>query len=100
VKLAAEQFEIAHAVKLRVVRHSRRAIAESELGAQVKLDLRAAVGGAAAERTAGAPLVHRERPFDLAPRAGRGLSRRGWLLTGCASARNGAGAQRDHFSST
>src|SRR5262249_56601531 len=57
VKLAAEQFEIAHAVKLRVVRHSRRAIAESELGAQVKLDLRAAVGGAAAERTASAPLL-------------------------------------------
>src|SRR5262249_17648678 len=39
VEPGAEQFEVAHAVELGVVRHAGRAIAEAELGAQVEIDV-------------------------------------------------------------
>src|SRR5262249_42221023 len=87
VELAAEQFEIANTVEFGIVRHAGRAVAKAELGAQVKLNLRAAIDGPAAECATGAPLVDREWPFDLAPRGGRGLSGHGRPLT----SRDGAG---------
>src|SRR5262249_60090862 len=69
VELGAEQFEVAHAVELRVVRHPGRAIAKAELGAQVEIYIGAAIGGPAAERAPDAPLVERKRPFELGPGA-------------------------------
>jgi hypothetical protein len=77
VKLLAEEFEIADAVKLGIVGNAGRAIAEADLGAQVDIDLDTAIGAAAAKCTAGAPLIERKRPFDFGPiRAMRALAYR------------------------
>src|SRR5262249_51817280 len=107
------ELEVADAVELSVVRPPGRAIAEAELGAQVEIDVGAAIGGPAAECAPDAPLVEGKRPFELGPGGGRGLSRIGRLLPGAERhrtagehARNAqrdhhaAGASCDHFSST
>src|SRR5207342_2536562 len=80
LELGAEQFEVAHTVKLRIVRHAGRAIAEPELGAQVERDVGAALGGGTTECAPDAPLVDRERPLDLAPGGARRF-RRGCTLS-------------------
>src|ERR1700730_15100040 len=67
VERGAEQFEIADAIELGVVGYPGRAIAEAELGAQIKVDLAAAIRGLALERASDPPLVERERPFDFCP---------------------------------
>src|SRR5262249_44761596 len=100
VELAAEQLEIAYAVELGVVRDAGRAVAKAELGPQVKLNLRAAIGGPAAECATGAPLGDREWPLALAPRGGRGLpgqgrGRAGRARAGEESHCDDAGAQRE-----
>src|SRR5262249_37950464 len=65
--LVAVKLEIADAVELGIVRDAGRAVAESNLGPQVDVDLDAAVGARAAVGLAQAPLVEGERPFDLGP---------------------------------
>src|SRR5262249_34576077 len=113
VEPGAEQLDVTHAVELGVVRHPGRAIAEAELGAQVEIDVGAAIGGPAAECAPEAPLIEGERPYELGPGGGRGLSRIGRLLPGAERhraarehARNterdhhAAGASCDHFTST
>src|SRR5262249_35536085 len=112
-ELGAEQLEVAHPVELGIVRHAGGAIAEAELGAQIKIDVGAAVGGPAAECAPDTPLVERERPFELGPGDGRVLPRIPRLLPGaerhraaCEHARDAQGdhhnarAQCDHFTST
>ena len=63
----AQQLEVTDPVELGIIGHARRAIAEAELGAKIKLDLGAAALGGADEGAAGAPLIERERPRHLRP---------------------------------
>src|SRR5262249_26160215 len=65
--LVAVELEVAHTIKLRVVRYTGRTIAEADLGAQIDVHLGTAIGSATAERLAQTPLVERERPFHLVP---------------------------------
>src|ERR1039457_3619438 len=66
-KLVAHQVEVAQAIELVVIGDTGRAIAEADLGPNIKVDLGAAVGRGALERFAVAPLVHREGPLRLGP---------------------------------
>ena len=50
-----------------IIGDAGRAVAESELGANVKLDVAAAIGCLALECLALAPGVHRERPACFSP---------------------------------
>src|SRR5262249_37778877 len=94
------ELEVADAVELSVVRPPGRAIAEAELGAQVEIDVSTAIGGPAAECAPDAPLVEGERPFELGPGGGRGLSRIGRLLPGAerhrAARQHARNAERAH----
>src|SRR6516164_6753822 len=65
--LAADEIEVAHAIEVGVIGDAGRAIAGAELGAQIELDLAAAVGRLAGKRAARPPLIHGERPLRLHP---------------------------------
>ena len=67
LELVAVEFEIADAIQFVVIRDAGRTVAEPELGAEIDVDLGAAIGGAAMECLAGTPLVERERPLHLGP---------------------------------
>src|SRR5262249_35584190 len=66
-RLAADKVEVAHAIEVSIFRNAGRAIAGAELGAQVELDLGAAIGGLAVKGAAGSPLIDGERPLHLGP---------------------------------
>jgi hypothetical protein len=53
--------------RLGPVRDAGRAIAGAELGAEIELDLAAAIGRLAGERATGSPLIDWERPLHLGP---------------------------------
>ena len=63
----ADQPEVGHAIKLLVVCHSGRAVAEADLGSNIDVDLNATIGRCATKRFAFAPLVDRKRPLSLRP---------------------------------
>jgi hypothetical protein len=65
--LSPHQVEVAQAIELVVIGNAGRAIAEADLGPDIKVDLGAAVGRRAPERFALAPFVHREGPLHLGP---------------------------------
>ena len=65
-EFGTEQVDVADSLELLVVGDAGGAIAEPDLGAQIDVDLRAAILRAAPVRMAEAPLVHQERPLDLA----------------------------------
>src|SRR5205085_5437590 len=99
--LVAVELEVADAIKLRVVRHTSRAIAEADLGAQIDADLRAAIGRAATERLAQTPLVERERPLHLVPHRtqrahGRGVAGKQARKPGAERNDQERGAQPHH----
>ena len=77
----AHQIEVAQTSELLIVGYAGRAIAEADLGADVKVDLRAAIGGRAPEGFPFAPLVHREGPLHLGP------DRMAWRCRGAAAVR-------------
>ena len=76
-RLPADQVEVAHPLEVAVVGDARCAVAEPELGAQIDIDLAAAIGGFASERLAFAPRVGGERPAPLRPDRSRLAERRG-----------------------
>ena len=65
--LGAEEIEVAHAIKIGVIRDTGRAIAGAELGTKIKLGLGAAIGRAARKCAAGSPLIDGEWPLHLRP---------------------------------
>src|SRR5476651_625917 len=65
--LVAHQVEVAQAIELVVIGDASRAVAEADLGPDIKVDLGSAVCRLALERFALAPLVHREGPLRLGP---------------------------------
>src|SRR4029077_7865247 len=65
--LAANEIEVAHAIEVLVVCHTRCAIAETDLGAEIEADLAATVSRLAPERLASAPLVRRKGPLNFGP---------------------------------
>src|SRR4029077_12812771 len=70
--LAANEIEVAHAIEVLVVCHTRCAIAETDLGAEIEADLATTVSRLAPKRLASAPLVRRKGPLNFGPnRAGR-----------------------------
>src|ERR1700684_1465120 len=65
--LFAYTAKIAQPVQFIVVGDAGRAIAKADLGANIEIDLRTAVGRRTAKCLALAPLIDRERPRDLGP---------------------------------
>src|SRR5262249_16396346 len=63
----AHQAEIAQTIKLIVVRNPSRAIAKSNLCADIEADFGSALVRPAVKRLALAPFVHRERPPHFGP---------------------------------
>src|SRR5450759_4760717 len=78
-RLVAHQVEVAQALELVVIGYAGRAIAETDLGPNIKVDLGAAVGRGALERFALAPLVHLEGPLQFGP------NRMAWCGRGAAA---------------
>src|SRR5262249_14759887 len=79
-------------VELGIVGDAGRAIAKADLGAEVDVDLNAAVRARAAVGLPEAPLVERERPFDLGP----DRPRRADGLRVAGEQASEAGAERDN----
>src|SRR5262245_58679250 len=65
--VVADEFEVAHAVEVVIRRHTGRAIAESELGAQIQLDPGGTVTAAASIGFAPSPLIRGKWPARLGP---------------------------------